>query len=54
MNIKKGHMGSTIEFNSLLDRELFMKDFNSQSQMQEIFSSSKFTGTYYISEINFK
>ena len=54
MNIKKGHMGSTIKFNSLLDKELFMKDFNSKSQMQEIFSSWKFTGTYNISEINFK
>ena len=51
---KKGHMGKTISFSSNEDREMFYKDFNSQSMVEKIFSSWKFQSFYNINEIKFK
>ena len=54
MRTKKGHMGSTIKFRSQKDRNLFMKDFNSKSQLLEIFNSWKYEDCYDTSLINFE
>ena len=54
MNIKKGHMGSTIEFISSEDESLFHKDFNAKSQMLEIFNKYDYRGNYDTSVINFE
>ena len=37
--IIRGHMGKTVIFDSKEDQKLFMKDFLSQSSLQEKFSS---------------
>ena len=54
MNINKGHMGSTIEFESSYDRSLFMKDFNSESNMVKLFKNWNLRGSYDTSLTNFE
>ena len=53
MNIKKGHMGSTIKFKSLKDKNLFMQDFNYESEVLKIFNNWNYLGTYDKNLINF-
>ncbi len=53
-NKPKGHMGSTIKFLSSRDKDLFLKDFNSESQINKLFNSWKYENTYDVQEINFK
>ena len=50
----KGHMGSTIKFSSDEDRNLFLGDLNSKSQIKEIFGSWKFEGIFDINFFKFK
>ena len=49
-----GHMGSTIKFKSLKDKNLFMNDFNSERELLKIFNSWTFKGSYDTSTIDFK
>jgi len=49
-----GHMGSTIKFKSLKDKNLFMNDFNSERELLKIFNSWNFKGSYDTSTIDFK
>ena len=50
----KGHMGSTIKFSSDEDRNLFLGDLNSKSQIKEILGSWKFEGIFDINFFNLK
>ena len=50
----KGHMGSTIKFSSDEDRNLFLGDLNSKSQIKEIFGSWKFEGIFDTTFFKFK
>lgn len=54
MRINKGHMGSTIKFNSQKDKELFMNDFNSEREVLKIFNYWNFMGSYDTEILNFK
>ena len=54
VNKKKGHMGSTIKFNSLNDKDLFMRDFNSDSEIFKIFNNWNYLGSYDAEIINFE
>ena len=54
MNANKGHMGSTIEFKSSKDKDLFMYDFNSESEILKIFNNWNYKGSYNIEKINFE
>ena len=47
-------MGSTIKFLSSSDKDLFLKDFNSESQINKLFNSWKYVNNYDVEEINFK
>ena len=53
-NSPRGHMGATIKFSSNKDKDLFLQDLKSQSQIIDIFNSWKVHGSYNIKEINFK
>tara|TARA_X000000368_G_C22977372_1_gene688251 strand:- start:323 stop:1210 length:888 start_codon:yes stop_codon:yes gene_type:complete len=54
MKKNKGHMGSTIKFKSKEDRNLFMNDFNSDSEILKIFNSWNYKGTYDTKFIDFE
>ena len=50
----KGHMGSTIKFSSQEDKNLFMRDFNAESEILKIFKNWNYKGNYDTKIINFK
>ena len=50
----KGHMGSTIKFSSEKDKNLFLCDLNSKSQIKEIFGSWKYDGIFNTESFKFK
>jgi sporadic carbohydrate cluster 2OG-Fe(II) oxygenase len=52
--IIRGHMGKTVIFDSKKDQKLFMKDFLSQSSIQEKFSSWNVQGKYDTKKIIFE
>lgn len=54
MKINKGHMGSTIKFKSSEDRNLFMHDFNSESEILKIFNNWNHIGKYDTKSFDFK
>ena len=54
MRINKGHMGSTIKFESQKDKESFMHDFNSDRDVLKIFNHWNFKGSYDTEILNFK
>lgn len=53
-NIPKGHMGSTIKFLSTKDKELFLKDLHSKSQIMKLFDSWSYQDNFNIEEVNFR
>ena len=54
MKKSKGHMGSTIEFKSEKDKDLFMYDFNSESDILKIFNNWNYRGTYDTNSFDFE
>ena len=53
-NTPKGHMGSTVKFLSTKDRELFLKDLHSKSQIMKLFNSWSYQDNYNVTEVNFR